>query len=386
VQELLRFKAALDSEVSTQQMMQQFEVAASNLARQLETAHTHALAGSDTPTTYANAFNGHIQQQGVPGVAVETSSSQLDDLLARALGFARHHCTMHTTTDRHYQTRTTSRRVRELDLFTCLLNAGRRELERDWAGKLSTLDELLNALQGRMQQEVDMSNAARAEHVGAPTETTARNKGMLQWATTKDISTALGQLRERLSATAPPGVTTANSEKCSTIAAPEAVPALQASREAIEASLREHRKERRDLLRTDHLKAWGKAVAAWRKKYARRPRWGHKDIAARDSDAPRGIEVLKEPATGKLTSKPADLLHILREQRTETTAAVPMSGKTGTTARHRQPQGSEATLGKLQLPLIDSRSAHQWLQILRCTKVVLQRHAPVVAGAILRLF
>ena len=70
-------------------------------------------------------------------------------------------------------------------------------------------------------------------------------------------------------------------------------------------------------------------MAAWRKKYALRPKWGHKDIAARNSDAPRSIEVLRDPATGRLTSDPDEMLRILREQRLQT-AQAPASGKTGT--------------------------------------------------------
>ena len=97
---------------------------------------------------------------------------------------------------------------------------------------------------------------------------------------------------------------------------------------AITMCMTAHRAERRMLLRKDQLKAWGQAVAAWRKKYALRPKWGHKDIAAKEADGPQGIEVLRDPTTGQLTSDPLEMLRLLREQRLKT-AAAPPTGKHG---------------------------------------------------------
>jgi ribonuclease HI len=97
---------------------------------------------------------------------------------------------------------------------------------------------------------------------------------------------------------------------------------------ALQAGLQEQRQRRRSLLRTGQLKAWGKAVAAWRARYQRQPKWAHKDITNSTADTPRGIEVLRDPATGKLTSSPEERLGILRAQR-KTTADAPPTGKAG---------------------------------------------------------
>ncbi|KAL4446708.1 hypothetical protein ABPG77_007952 [Micractinium sp. CCAP 211/92] len=109
----------------------------------------------------------------------------------------------------------------------------------------------------------------------------------------------------------------------------------------VNASLTAHRRERRTLLRTDDLKAWRRAVAGWRKKYARRPKWGHRDIAARDADVPRGVEILKDPHTGELTSDPERLLQIQREQRLKT-AAPPPAGKGGVFSATPPQQGERS--------------------------------------------
>ena len=84
---------------------------------------------------------------------------------------------------------------------------------------------------------------------------------------------------------------------------------------ALQQRLHAIRMERRTLLRKDKLQSWERAAAAWRAKYARQPKWGHRDIANRDADKPRGIEVLRDPSTKQLTSEPQELLRILRGQR-----------------------------------------------------------------------
>ena len=87
--------------------------------------------------------------------------------------------------------------------------------------------------------------------------------------------------------------------------------------QAIERYLQKIRGERRTLRRNDQLRLYCKAVEAWRAKYAKMPRWGHKDINNSSDDAPQGIEVLRDPAANnKATGSeavPNELLKFLPE-------------------------------------------------------------------------
>lgn len=323
-EELLRFKSAFQSEVSVQRAMRQFEEAASAAASKLEDAHSQALSQSAEPAAYAAAFEREANKQGVPNDVVETLAGQLHELLNTALETARQHCTMHTTTNRHYLPRTASRRVRELDRLSCLLKVGRRELETAWTDGSHTQKALLAALRERMEAEVSRGT----DHSASDEPRSTKRGSTLCSATPRDVDTALQELQGHLDATA--RARSASPPKDPRLVATAGAPngELNTVLAGVEASLSALRQERRGILRTDQLKAWGKAVSAWQKKYARQPRWRHKDIAACNTGAPRGIEVLRDPTTGTLTAEPTELLRILREQR-QKTAAAPTSEKTG---------------------------------------------------------
>jgi hypothetical protein len=99
--------------------------------------------------------------------------------------------------------------------------------------------------------------------------------------------------------------------------------------QAIERYLQEIRGERRTLRRCDQLRLYRKAVEAWRAKYAKLPRWGHKDIKNSSDDAPQGIEVLRDPDSGELTTDPQRKLGILHSM-LQRLSAAPAGSKTGT--------------------------------------------------------
>eukprot|EP00887_Chlorella_sp_A99_P006022 scaffold27.g6022.t1 len=202
----------------------------------------------------------------------------------------------------------------------------------------STLDEALAVLRTEMEEAIEPTAeearpaagaqpaAAGAGHApAAARQPPPRRSNMLAAADSALVDEAIQELRERLPAedtplppASPPGDPTC--------------PAAETPRARVLAAIHTHlraiRAERRTLVRKDKLKAWERAVAAWRARYAQQPKWGHRDIAAGDADRARGIEVLQDPGTGSLTSDPPDLLRILRGQR-QRTASAPASGKTG---------------------------------------------------------
>ena len=262
-----------------------FARAATDWAGRLEQAHAMTMATTNVPEDYAATLQAKALHLGVPPTAVEELANQLHDLLAQALDTARQSCATRTTTDRHYLRRQASKKLRQLDKLTCLYKVGRRRLHAQpdiW----HCAQAVLAALQAEMEAEL------------GPVENTAEGparghggKGMLCNATAQDVEEAMRTLREQLltppTAThpTPAGEPNAESAGHSQTAPATSMPTTPMSSVMTELQQRLHaiRMERRTLLRKDKLQSWERAAAAWRAKYARQPKWGHRDIANRDA-------------------------------------------------------------------------------------------------------
>lgn len=382
-QQLLTYMHTLESDPEVQALMQQYQRDAARLKEQTLQAHSLAATEASGPAAYQAALGRHLAEQGVPVGAIDSLADKLHTALQKALDIARCVCSTHTIADRHYLPRTVQQRVQQLGHLTRLIKVGRKELEAPSVQTDLPLDELVQ----RMQQAMAAATAAQGvgQHArqleGVPAQMvdkaihelldhlpddsqplppnpelnltgqakrkchTKHARGRQQPPQATGLQPA-AEPPQRAAQPAPApthggqdqqvtGPTVPVQERQESPAAHQsamhaetgAPTALGRLLHATAACLHDIRHERRLLRRAELLKQYSKAVTAWRARYAKMPRWGHRDIKRSADDVPRGLEVLHDPEGGHLTSDPARKLGILHGMLQKLSAAPP-GGKT----------------------------------------------------------
>jgi hypothetical protein len=342
-----------------QRVMQNYRLACTDLQEKTVRAHTLAIGAGPEPGAYRTAISRHLQEQGVPVDAIDQLAALLHDTLASALEIARTVCTTQQPSDRHYLPRTVQRRVAQLGQLTCLLKVGRKALEAIPGTSTAGVDELLTQAQDAMLAETNPASTSKPggrlnglpdhlvhdaitglkEHLpaeGAPqpppqqrqrTDKPHRHRGRGA-GSSASAEHPTPHLPQPGPAQPGPGASPAQTHADHDGPVPPATAHVRML-QAIERYLQEIRGERRTLRRCDQLRLYRKAVEAWRAKYAKLPRWGHKDIKNSSDDAPQGIEVLRDPDSGELTTDPQRKLGILHSM-LQRLSAAPAGSKAGT--------------------------------------------------------
>ena len=92
--------------------------------------------------------------------------------------------------------------------------------------------------------------------------------------------------------------------------------------------LEDLRADKKELTSKSALQQYRKMAEAWRAKYARSPKWGHRSLQRTTESNTRGIQALKDPTTGEVRTDAASKLCILKANMQQLSQAPP-GGKAG---------------------------------------------------------
>ena len=346
--ELRTFKAAFEARMEAQAAMGSMDELAAEAWR-LADAHKQAReeVGPAAPhATYASALLRHSAALHVGADLVRRMEEHMNSLLAEAYQAALTTCTTTTTAERHHLKRADARRTRQLEQLTRLAKVARKELGSPPTAAAPGLEDLLAALAAALRRESDPATSSCPGGLLATSGTPSA--ASLVDSAIDGIAAALAQLdsgaadqgisgEQTSAAMSPPHPRPSNPPPPAqdatppvTANPPDAGPPLRHRVEAaIDGYISVLNRERRELCRKDTLKAWAATAKAWRRKLELTPRLAHRDLTRSSADAPRSIEMLKDPTTGQLTSDDTEMLRVLREQRARL-AAPPPGGRTGT--------------------------------------------------------